>query len=571
MNGVDRLVEAAARWYLAHDAGRRARRSGSPPPRRRSRGSSPCCPRSASDDVARAPRARSPSALVGRRACPRRSRGRTRSRPELMQAPDIIAVAERTGRAVEDVTRAFHTLAARLDIVWLLGALDELPQPTRTQRWAVQAVREDCLEALAELAQLRARWPPASGADAGRRGRRVPRGARGAQRAASRAVTASLTVEGTGDLPGAHARRPRPARARRLMARLVLGPLLRYAGDDEATVWVETDAPCEVEVLGCRERTFHVAGHHYALVHVTGLEPATTTPYEVAARRRAGLARARRAVPAERDPDATAADAPFRHRLGLVPRQRAAPSRRTRCARTSTRTAARSTRCACSPTTCAATTPEDVAARARAARRPGLRRRGARRRCASFIRAAPRRRACRRARPSANFEEYTRLYRESWGGAAHPLAALDGADGDGLRRPRRPRRLEHVARRGSTTMRATGWWDERIVGGFVTYWLYQHMGNLSPAAPRRGRALRDGARRGGRRGPELLREFAFRADREVAGTRWSYCRDFGRSRLRDDRLARRPRARPARGPLDARPAGVGVARGARRRATSTTC
>ena len=32
-------------------------------------------------------------------------------------------------------------------------------------------------------------------------------------------------------------------------------------------------------------------------------------------------------------------------------------------------------------------------------------------------------------------------------------------------------------------------------------------------------------------GGPLLREFAFRADREVAGTRWSYCRDFGRSRL----------------------------------------
>src|SRR5919197_5503667 len=65
------------------------------------------------------------------------------------------------------------------------------------------------------------------------------------------------------------------------MANLVLGPLVRYAGEDEATVWVETDAPCEVEVHGCRERTFTVAGHHYALVHCTGLEPDSTTPYEV--------------------------------------------------------------------------------------------------------------------------------------------------------------------------------------------------------------------------------------------------------------------------------------------------
>ena len=65
------------------------------------------------------------------------------------------------------------------------------------------------------------------------------------------------------------------------MARLVLGPLLRSASDPEATIWVETDAACEVEVLGFRARTFAVAGHHYALVHCTGLAPASTTPYEV--------------------------------------------------------------------------------------------------------------------------------------------------------------------------------------------------------------------------------------------------------------------------------------------------
>jgi hypothetical protein len=46
------------------------------------------------------------------------------------------------------------------------------------------------------------------------------------------------------------------------MASLLLGPLQRYAGADDATFWVETDAPCEVEVLGARERTFTVAGHH---------------------------------------------------------------------------------------------------------------------------------------------------------------------------------------------------------------------------------------------------------------------------------------------------------------------
>ena len=34
------------------------------------------------------------------------------------------------------------------------------------------------------------------------------------------------------------------------MAKLILGPLLRYVGETEAVLWVETDEPCEVEVLG---------------------------------------------------------------------------------------------------------------------------------------------------------------------------------------------------------------------------------------------------------------------------------------------------------------------------------
>src|SRR5687768_17392662 len=65
------------------------------------------------------------------------------------------------------------------------------------------------------------------------------------------------------------------------MPALVLGPLLRYAGTTDATVWVETDGACEVDVLGHRSRTFAVAGHHYALVHVRDLEPGSSTPYEV--------------------------------------------------------------------------------------------------------------------------------------------------------------------------------------------------------------------------------------------------------------------------------------------------
>ena len=65
------------------------------------------------------------------------------------------------------------------------------------------------------------------------------------------------------------------------MSDLVIGPLLRHVGEHDATVWVETEQPCTVEVLGHRERTWTVGGHHYALVVVEGLSAGSTTPYDV--------------------------------------------------------------------------------------------------------------------------------------------------------------------------------------------------------------------------------------------------------------------------------------------------
>src|SRR4051812_29607197 len=67
---------------------------------------------------------------------------------------------------------------------------------------------------------------------------------------------------------------------------LHLGPLVRHTGSDEATVWVQTTDPCSVVVRAdgvaeASERTFTVEGHHYALVHVTGLPAREATPYEV--------------------------------------------------------------------------------------------------------------------------------------------------------------------------------------------------------------------------------------------------------------------------------------------------
>jgi hypothetical protein len=65
------------------------------------------------------------------------------------------------------------------------------------------------------------------------------------------------------------------------MASLLLGPLLRYVGRSEATVWVETDQKCTVGVLGRTAETFEAFGHHYALVVLTGLDEGAVTEYRV--------------------------------------------------------------------------------------------------------------------------------------------------------------------------------------------------------------------------------------------------------------------------------------------------
>ena len=64
-------------------------------------------------------------------------------------------------------------------------------------------------------------------------------------------------------------------------AELVLGPMLRYAGTESASFWVEVSAECEVEILGHRASTFEVEGHHYALLVVSDLTPARVTSLSV--------------------------------------------------------------------------------------------------------------------------------------------------------------------------------------------------------------------------------------------------------------------------------------------------
>jgi hypothetical protein len=87
-------------------------------------------------------------------------------------------------------------------------------------------------------------------------------------------------------------------------------------------------------------------------------------------------------------------------------------------------------------------------------------------------------------------------------------------------------------------MRDEPWWEARITGAFMAYWIYQHIGNLSPPELAEERTL-DVVAGNEDAGPRL-RQLAHEWDRESAASRWAYYRDFGDARLLvlDSRAAR---------------------------------
>jgi hypothetical protein len=286
-------------------------------------------------------------------------------------------------------------------------------------------------------------------------------------------------------------------------------------------VWVETDEPCEVEVLGHRERTWTVAGHHYALVVVDGLEPGAVTPYEVRL-------------------DGERAWPPLRS-------DRPASVMRTQGDEQPVRIAFGSCRYGRASTTLDDRHfgPDALAAFARrmAGTDPGdwpdaLIMLGDQVYADETSEATRRRIRARRDIDSgskdqvADFEEYTWLYLESWTDpdvrwllSTLPTSMIfDDHD---------VRDDWNTSNEWRQDMQATSWWQKRIVGGLASYWVYQHLGNLSPA-DLAGDGLYQKVRASGDDAEPLLREFATAADREAdggKGARWSFCRDFGRSRL----------------------------------------
>jgi glutamate dehydrogenase len=65
--------------------------------------------------------------------------------PVLGLAPTVIAVAQSSGRSIDDVARVCLRVGDALFIDWLEERLRHVPTSTRWHRWALQAVEDDLL------------------------------------------------------------------------------------------------------------------------------------------------------------------------------------------------------------------------------------------------------------------------------------------------------------------------------------------------------------------------------------------------------------------------------------------
>jgi hypothetical protein len=309
---------------------------------------------------------------------------------------------------------------------------------------------------------------------------------------------------------------------------LVLGPLLRYAGARNATVWVETDSPCAVGVVvgdsTHHSPTFRVGDHHYALVHVTDLESGSSYEYEVrlggkrvwpepdspfppSVIRTMGVGETVKLVfgscrisapheppyslSHEEDGRGLGVDALFAMAMRL--HRRSAEELPHALVLLGDQVYAHKP---------PQSTLEFIRSRRDTSKPPG--------------------------EEVADFEEYTRLYWDSWKDPAIrwllstvPSAMIfdDHEVSDDW----------NISESWVEETRSHPWWNAQIIGAHATYWVYQHLGNLSPQELAASE-LFEQVRNTDDAWP-LLREFAYRAHRTSGGTRWSFHRDFGRVRL----------------------------------------
>jgi hypothetical protein len=302
---------------------------------------------------------------------------------------------------------------------------------------------------------------------------------------------------------------------------LVLGPLLRHVGSRDATIWVETDGPCEVTVLGHSEHTWTVSGHHYALVVVDGLEPGTSNRYDVRLDGHVVWPLADDTRPQSRI-RTMAADRPVRIAFGS-------------CRYATSAAVSDNSHFDADALDCYS---RELASQPDTEWPEALLLLGDQVYADETSDATKQRIAARRDINSgakdqvADFDEYTWLYSESW---TDPDVRwlLSTVPSSMIFDDHDIRDDWNTSELWRSDIKQASWWSERIIGGLSSYWVYQHLGNLSPALLAEN-ALYQKVRAAGTDVEPMLRDFAAAADAEAdgeKGTRWSYRRDFGNVRL----------------------------------------
>ncbi|TLM71183.1 alkaline phosphatase D family protein [Pseudarthrobacter sp. NamB4] len=316
---------------------------------------------------------------------------------------------------------------------------------------------------------------------------------------------------------------------------LVLGPLMRYVDETSASIWVETRGDARVTVrAGAREweaRTFAVHGHHYALVAVDGLEPGSVTPYTVTLNGGQVWPEAGAGFP----PPVIATlkpGKPLRLAYGScrtsVPHD-ASGNRSHGVDSLRTYALAMASGGAEPWPDLVAFLGDQVYADSTS------------KQMQEFIKA----RRDIKAPPGEelkDYEEYAHLYCLAWSDPANRwlLSTLPSAmifDDHDIRDD------WNASQSWRKAIKDKPWWHGRIMAGLASYWVYQHLGNLSPRERAVDPLWQKAAGHLDGDEPDLSAEldsFALRADREPEAYRWSYCRDFGDTRLIvvDSRAAR---------------------------------
>lgn len=321
-----------------------------------------------------------------------------------------------------------------------------------------------------------------------------------------------------------------------------LGPLMRYVDTDVATVWVETEEPGLVEVVTEHgrwgARTFGVRGHHYALVDVTGLAPGDHTPYRVEVDGEEAWPPPGGSLDGDdRLPPPMIVtldqDKPLRMLFGSC---RTSVTHDEVGNRTHGVDALRAYALRMSGLTAAG--PDDPDGEASPPWPDLMVFLGdqvyADETTAEMQEFIESRRDIEQApwKELADFEEYAHLYRLAWSDPVNRwlLSTVPSAmifDDHDIRDD------WNTSQAWKEQMETTDWWHGRVVAGLASYWVYQHLGNLSPDErsqdPVWARVLQHQV--AGHEHEidvsEPLEELADLADQQPESYRWSYSRQFG--------------------------------------------